>query len=57
MIHDKIEGLIPTIGGIFFGGISIATVGSIVGIVSGILAMAASCMAIRYYYFATKKQR
>jgi len=58
MIHDRVEALIATTLGLVFGGISFLTfTQTIISCVAGIAAIAASCMAIRYYYYATKKQR
>jgi len=58
MIHDRVEALVATVLGLVFGGISFLTSAQIViSCVAGLFAIVASCMAIRYYYYATKKQR
>jgi len=54
-IQDTLQGIVSTIGAIFFGAVSLAKLGTIIGIFSGVIGLIASLFAIRYYYFATKK--
>ena len=58
MIHhikDTAEGIVSTLSAIYFGYLSISNMGNWLGLMSAVCAIIASMMAIRYYYYATKK--
>jgi hypothetical protein len=54
-LKDTFDGLTNVIISITFGSISLANIGTLVGIVSGLFASAASLYAILYYAKAIRK--